>query len=221
MLILASASPRRQDALRALGLDFQVEVSHAEESLPPQPDPGDPVPIAQAKAADIATHHPDAVVLAGDTIVTVDGLALGKPGVPDVAEEMLRTLRGRRHAVRTGLALIAASGQKTGEVAAPLTMRQYSDDEIAGYVATGEPLECAGAYDIHRRGGRLIASVEGCFSAIVGLPIVAAAGLLEDTGITAPRDPAAVCRRLYGRPCLAENPATASACRLIGIRDES
>jgi septum formation protein len=145
--------------------------------------------------------------------VTVEGEALGKPGTPEVARQMLRRLRGRRHKVRTALALITAEHEVTRQVVAPLTMRDYSDGEIDHYVATGEPLDCAGAYDIHRLGGALIASVEGCFSCIVGLPIVETARLLRAGGVDVPGDPADVCGRLYRRPCLAAAPATAGRCQ--------
>lgn len=212
-LILASASPRRREALAALGVRHAVAVSHAEETLGAEVDPSDPVPPAVAKAIDVSAQHPGATVLAGDTIVTVDGTALGKPGTPAAAVAMLRTLRGRRHTVRTAVALVAAAGTAASEVAAPLTMRDYSDDEIEAYVATGEPLDCAGAYDVHREGSRLIAEVEGCFSAIVGLPLVEAVRLLRRAGIAVVKDPAAVCGALYGRPCLAAAPDTAERCR--------
>ena len=198
--------------MAALGIPFAVEVSKAEDSLAPQADPTDPVPIAAAKAQDIAGRYQSDVVLAGDTIVTVGGIALGKPGTVENARRMLRLLRGKRHAVRTGLALTAANSSRTGEVAAPLTMREYSDEEIDAYVESGEPLDCAGAYDIHRQGERLIADVEGCFSAIVGFPIVAAVQLLKQAGVDVDADPVRVCTHLYGRQCLAADAATRPRC---------
>ncbi|MGH2367905.1 MAG: Maf family protein [Chloroflexota bacterium] len=211
-LILASRSPRRQEALAALGLDFEIVVSRAEESLPPQPDPTDPVPLAAAKAQDIAAHQPDATVLAGDTIVVVDGQALGKPAGPPEARAMLRLLRGKEHVVRTGLALAHRGRLATAEVACPLLMRAYDETEIERYVASGEPLDCAGAYDVHRQGGALVARVAGCFSAVVGLPIAETARLLAGAGIRASHDPAVVCARLYGRACPAARQETAMAC---------
>jgi len=211
-LILASASPRRQEALRALGLPHDIVVSHAEERLPPPPDPTDPTPAARAKAADVLSQHPDAVVLAGDTIVAVNRTALGKPGTPERAAEMLRRLRGRRHAVHTAVAVHSATTAKDSCVVAPLAMRDYTDAEIERYVASGEPLDCAGAYDIHKLGGALVASYEGCFSAIVGLPIVETCRVLAEAGVTPTTDPAAVCIALYGRPCLAADPLTRPRC---------
>jgi septum formation protein len=211
-VILASASPRRQEALRTLGVTHTVVVSHVEASLPSLSHPTDPSPVAVAKAQDIASRYPDAVILAGDTIVTVDELALGKPESPEDAGRMLRRLRGKRHVVRTALAVASRGDIRVSEVPAPLTMREYSDEEIETYVASGEPLDCAGAYDIHRQGGRLIAHVEGCFSAIVGMPVVEAARLLRGVEVELERDPAVVCTQLYGRRCLAAEPATMFQC---------
>jgi septum formation protein len=211
-LILASRSPRRLEALAALGLRFQALASQVEEDLPPASDPTDPVPVAAAKARDIAAGHPDAVVLAGDTIVVLGRDALGKPIDPADAEVMLRRLRGREHVVRTGLAICATGRCQTAEVACPLMMREYSDEDVRVYIATGEPLDCAGAYDVHRLGGALVAAVRGCLSTVVGFPIVQAAAMLQAVGIEVPRDPAQVCTELYGRLCLSLRPETAGAC---------
>jgi nucleoside triphosphate pyrophosphatase len=211
-LILASASPRRQEALRALGQPHEIVISDAEERLGPQSDPTDPRPAAHAKAEDVLTRHPDALVLAGDTIVAGDGEALGKPLRPDRAAGMLKRLRGAPHTVNSAVVVRGGGTSEAGLVIAPLTMRRYSDQEIAEYVATGEPLDCAGAYDIHRRGGALIESVEGCFSAIVGLPIAEACRLLAHAGIAPQEEPAVVCSALYGRRCLAADPLTRPRC---------
>lgn len=211
-LILASASPRRQEALKALGLAHSIAVSNAEDHLPPPAVPTDPLPAARAKAADVRASHLDAVVIAGDTIVAIDGDALGKPGVPMRASQMLRRLRARHHAVHTGVVVATPDATTEACIVAPLTMRRYSDDEIDRYVATGEPLDCAGAYDVHRLGGALIDSIDGCFSAIVGLPIVEASRLLAEAGITPETDPVSVCSALYGRACLAASPLTRARC---------
>jgi septum formation protein len=211
-VVLASRSPRRREALAALGVPFETVVSRAEEHLAPQPEPTDPVPVASAKALDVAAARPRDAVLAGDTIVDLQGTALGKPDGPAEAVEMLRRLRGRVHRVRSGLALAAGGTLLTCEVAAPVLMRPYADAEVERYVATGEPLDCAGAYDVHRQGGALVAAVEGCFSAVVGLPIVAATALLTEGGVDVPRAAAPTCTALYGRPCLAGAPETAERC---------
>lgn len=237
-LVLASRSPRRQEALTALGYPFLIFVSEVERRLGQLDDPTDPVPIAAAKAIDGAEGHPHATVLAGDTIVVLqetllvrsshlpDGVAakapstlpgtrnahLGKPADRTEARDMLRRLRGRRHIVRSALAISSAAGQVTAEVASPVEMRAFTDAELEAYVAGDEPLDCAGAYDVHRQGGSLVADVAGCYSAVVGLPVVAAAVLLGDAGLAAPHDPVRTCSHLYGRPCLAERGETASLC---------
>jgi septum formation protein len=219
-LVLASRSPRRREALAALGLSFETVVSDVESRLGPLPDPTDPLPVATAKALDILASRPDAVIVGGDTIVDLQGQALGKPDGADEATAMLRRLQGRRHAVRSAVAVAtagsppAASGAtlSTCEVAAPVRMRDYDPLEVERYVASGEPLDCAGAYDVHRLGGALVLAVEGCFSAVVGLPLVAAVALLRDAGVGVPQGPARTCSRLYGRPCLAERQETAWRC---------
>jgi septum formation protein len=225
-VVLASRSPRRQEALTALGVAYETVVSAAEETLGPQPDPADPVPVARAKCLDVAGHRPHATVLAGDTIVDLSGTPLGKPEGPAGAREMLVRLRDRDHQVRSAVAVATPGAALSGgpapagpgtlttcEVVSPVRMGAYTDATIARYVASGEPLDCAGAYDVHRQGGALVAAVGGCFGAVVGLPIVAAAALLREAGVAVPADAAAVCARLYGRPCLAATPETAGHCR--------
>lgn len=211
-LVLASRSPRRQEALAALGYPFLIFVSDVERRLGQLDDPTDPVPIAVAKAMDGAGEHPRAVVLAGDTIVVLQQTPLGKPADRREARDMLRRLRGRRHVVRSGLAIFSAAGRVTAEVASPVEMRAFADEELEAYVAGDEPLDCAGAYDVHRQGELLVADVTGCYSAVVGLPVVAAAALVADAGLAAPRDPVRTCSRLYGRPCLAARAETARHC---------
>lgn len=222
-LVLASRSPRRREALAALGVAFGTAVSYVEEELPPASDPTDPVPVAAAKALDVAAQHPEDFVLAGDTLVILDGQALGKPGVPERAREMLRALRGRQHAVCTALALVPGgngAGLMTAQVSCPLVMRLYTDDEVDRYVSTAEPLDCAGAYDAHRGGGALVERYTGCFSAVVGLPLVETARLLTAAGISVDQDAAVVCTRLYGRRCQAERSETAFACRDVRASGE-
>jgi septum formation protein len=239
-LVLASRSPRRREALSALGLSFETVVSDVESRLGQLPDPTDPIPVATAKALDVLAARPDAVVIGGDTIVDLQGEALGKPDGAGEAAAMLSRLKGRRHAVRSAVA-VASAGTPPGalasagsppapggaagtapgargaalrscEVAAPVRMRDYDPAEIERYVATGEPLDCAGAYDVHRLGGALVQAVEGCFSAVVGLPILAAVSLLQDAGVAVPQGAAQTCARLYGRPCLAQRPEAAGQC---------
>jgi septum formation protein len=142
--------------------------------------------LALRKARAVAGRHPLALVLAADTVVVVDSEPLGKPADPADAAAMLRRLRGRAHEVMTGVALIdARSGREAAEtVTSRVSMRDYSEAEIARYVATGEPLDKAGAYAIQGIGGALVAGFEGSRSNVVGLPLAATAALLRRFGLT-------------------------------------
>ena len=171
-LLLASASPRRLELLRALGLEPLVRPADVDETLRPGEDPHDAAErLARAKAAAVAEGAPDgAVVLAADTIVVLDGEALGKPRDDDDARRMLRALRGRGHDVVTGVALardgILVSGRETTEVLfAPMT-----DEEVDAYVASGEPSDKAGAYALQGLGGLFVERITGTPSNVIGLP---------------------------------------------------
>jgi septum formation protein len=131
-------------------------------------------------------------VLGADTIVVLDGEALGKPSGPADAAAMLRRLRGRVHDVMTGVAVVdAATGREAVQtVTSRVSMRPYSDAEIAAYVATEEPLDKAGAYAIQGAGAALIAGLQGSWSNVVGLPLEATAALLRQFGVAVSAPPA-------------------------------
>jgi septum formation protein len=159
----------------------------------------DPIPLADAvarlalrKARAVAARRRSGLVLGADTIVVIDGEALGKPSGRAEAAAMLRRLRGRAHEVMTGVALIdAATGREAAEtVSSRVTMRAYSEDEIAEYVASGEPLDKAGAYAIQGAGGALVAGLAGSRSNVVGLPLGATVALLRRFGATVSAPPA-------------------------------
>ena len=178
---MASGSPRRRELLGRLGLEFVVVPSEIEERLDGAPTPEVVAALALAKARAVAARVGDGVVIGADTVVVIDGVALGKPLDDADARAMLRRLRGREHEVVTGVALIdAASGRE--ESAAEVTrvvMADVGDDVIDGYVATGEPLDKAGAYAIQGRGGALVAGFAGSYSNVVGLPLRLTAELLR------------------------------------------
>lgn len=202
-LTLASGSPRRRELLAALGIPFTVVVSNEAEPLLKGIAPRkQAVQLALRKARAVAAVTADGCVLGADTIVVLDGEILGKPADPADAVVMLQRLRGRRHDVHTGLALInaATSDEFTDSVTAIVTMRDASDDEIAAYVDTGEPLDKAGAYGIQGLGGALVASYAGCFNTIVGLPLCGVATLLRAAGLAMPANKPA-CLRPDGAPC--------------------
>ncbi len=156
-----------------------------DETLDPVPLPDAVAALALRKARAVAVRRRSAIVLGADTIVVVDGEALGKPSGPAEAAAMLQRLRGRAHAVMTGVAVVdAATGAEAAQtVTSRVTMRAYSEAEIADYVATGEPLDKAGAYAIQGIGGVLVASLEGSRSNVVGLPLAATAALLRRFGV--------------------------------------
>lgn len=174
-LVLASQSPRRRELLRRLGLPCTVHPSEADEAVVPGTPPDALVrELALLKAADVARQHPDALTLGADTIVVLDGDVLGKPADTDEARAMLRRLSGRTHIVYSGLALVhPPDGREvTAYEATDVTFAPLSDDEIAAYVATGAPMDKAGAYGIQDDFGALfVARVEGDYYNVVGLPL--------------------------------------------------
>ncbi|MEZ4563428.1 MAG: Maf family protein [Thermomicrobiales bacterium] len=201
-LVLASGSPRRRELLSVLGIPFTVVVSSEPEPLLEGiAQREQTVQLALRKARAVAASLPAGWVLGADTIVVLDGEILGKPADPADAVAMLQRLRGRSHEVYTGLALVnAATGDEfTASVPATVTMRDYDDEEIAAYVATGEPLDKAGAYGIQGLGGALVTGYEGCFNTIVGLPLCGVAALLREAGFPMLLEP--VCLRPDGTDC--------------------
>jgi len=179
-VILASASPRRRELLRFICPDFDVVPSGADERLDEAPSPEAAARLALRKARAVAKHAGQGIVLAADTLVVVDGLALGKPSDAEDARAMLRRLSGRRHHVITGVAVIDATGlrERSGAVVSQVFMRELGAAEIEAYVASGEPDDKAGAYAIQGLGGRLVAALLGSYTNVVGLPLPAVRLLL-------------------------------------------
>lgn len=192
-LILASSSPRRQELLARLVNSFEVIPSHIEEIFNPELQEID-VKVAdlarQKAAAILQTQALDSeqacLVLGADTVVYLDGEILGKPQDEAEAERMLTALSGRQHQVLTGLALVSqANGQMqvwTGCVCSQVQMRSIDADERAAYIATGEPLDKAGAYGIQGRAQAFVTGIEGSYENIVGLPLEATRELLLQAG---------------------------------------
>ena len=171
-LILASSSPRRRQLLELIGLPFLVVPPATDE----QPLPGEePISFvrraARDKALEVAHRHPDEPVLGADTVVEIDRTILGKPGTPDVAEEMLRTLSGREHLVHTAVALVNDGRCHDLIDTAHVRCVNFTEQVISWYVSTGEPLDKAGAYAVQGLGGLLVEKVEGSPNTVVGLPI--------------------------------------------------
>jgi septum formation protein len=148
------------------------------------------VRLALAKARDVAGRVGPAVVLGADTLVVLDGRALGKPESRADARAMLAALAGRTHEVVTAVAVIGLDGAAhVATVASGVVMRAYSPAEIEAYVATGESDDKAGGYAVQGDGGHLVARVEGCYTNVVGLPVGAVTRLLRKAGVTVPRPP--------------------------------
>jgi len=171
-LILASSSPRRRQLLELIGLPFKVIPPRTDEQLKAGEEPISFVRRAACeKAIEVANRQPGEPVLGADTVVEIDRTILGKPGSPDAAEEMLRTLSGREHLVHTAVALVKDG--RCHEIVDTVRVRfvDLSDRLISWYVSTGEPLDKAGAYAVQGLGGLLVEKVEGSPYTVIGLPI--------------------------------------------------
>jgi len=172
MLVLASASPRRQELLRNAGIVFDVQPAH----IPEGPVPGEQARdcaerLAREKAMAVAKHRPGDVVLGADTVVAMGGQILGKPVDSADAVRMLRMLSGREHQVITGVCVVANGQSSVASETTAVTMSEISEKEIADYVATGEPMDKAGAYAIQGIASSWIPRIEGDYSNVVGLPV--------------------------------------------------
>lgn len=183
-IILASASPRRRELLATVGCDFEVIVSDADETLEAGTPPSDAVEeLARRKCAAVAALHPDRVVLAADTLVALDGDVLGKPADAADAAAMLHRLSGRENVVHTGVAVARGGRVLSAVETTRVKFRELSDGEIERYVASGEPLDKAGAYGIQAKGALLAEAIHGDYFNVVGLPLVLSARLLAEFDI--------------------------------------
>jgi len=199
MIVLASASPRRQEILRNAGISFSVQAADIDETpLKDELPRACAERLAREKALAIWHTHPQDLVLGADTIVVVEESILGKPVDADDAARMLRLLSGRVHQVITGVCVAGAVGSAsaadggssrnadeqpaTGSETTLVTMNELSDEEIRGYVATGEPMDKAGAYAIQGIASRWIPRIEGDYSNVVGLPVSLVYRMLRERG---------------------------------------
>jgi septum formation protein len=184
-VILASQSPRRRELLRRICLEFEVVPSGVDETL----EAGRLAPavtnLALRKAEAVAQRVGRGVVVAADTVVVIDDVVLGKPAGQDEAKTMLVRLRGRQHEVLTGVGLVdAGSGRAVANaVVSRVLMAAYSDATIEEYVASGSPLDKAGAYAIQDLQGALVDAVVGSYTNVVGLPVEATRWLLAGFGV--------------------------------------
>jgi len=172
-LVLASASPRRRELMGLITHNFAVCPADVDETLRPgAPLDEEVVRLSGLKAYAALKLHPGCVCVGSDTIVAIDGLALGKPRDASHAREMLRMLRGRTHEVLTGLAVVPPSGEPiTLRTRTEVAFRAFGDGELEDYLSTGDPLDKAGAYGIQGPGALLIEKINGDYYSVMGLPV--------------------------------------------------
>jgi MAF protein len=204
-LILASNSPRRRQLIALAGWDFIVSVSDVDESTRENESPAEYVlRLAESKArAGMSRANADQIILAADTTVVDGSDILGKPQDEAEAAQMLTRLRGRTHQVYTGVALLRMSDgillKDLGVTDVP--MRDYSDEEIRAYVATGDPLDKAGAYAIQHAQFRPVAHMDGCYASVMGLPLCHVVRLMRKMGIEPRADVPVNCQKLLEYEC--------------------
>lgn len=202
-LILASASPRRHDYLTVLGLDFTVHTADIDETPLPDENPAAMVArLSQRKAEAVAVHYARGLILAADTTVVLNDENLGKPESPAEAFSMLEALRTRAHWVLSAIYLLdVASGRRYADMSRTrVQMRAYTNLEIEAYIATGDPMDKAGAYAIQHPVFAPVAHLEGCYAGVVGLPLGVLAAGLRRFGMMVP-PVAAHCAAHTGQPC--------------------
>ena len=182
-LILASGSPRRRELLAQMGYTFEIQVQNVDENVTGHAR--DVVAIlSRRKAEAVASTRTEGIIIASDTLVSLDGAALGKPRDAEDAHRMLTALSGRTHEVFTGVTIIdAASGRsETRAVRTGVRFRELSDAEIDAYIATGEPMDKAGAYAIQGGAARFVETLDGSFENVVGFPVEVVGELLKHFG---------------------------------------
>lgn len=183
MIILASSSPRRRELMSMIGLNYIVETSGEEEVQPVGLPPAEYVKtLALQKARPVADAHPHDCVIGADTIVLLDGDVLGKPYTPDVAKQYLSRMQGKTHTVFTGLAVLKEGRADVRHCETIVTFAPMTAAEIEAYVATGEPLDKAGAYGVQGPGGVFVERIEGNYFNVIGLPLPLLYAMLVDAG---------------------------------------
>jgi septum formation protein len=180
MLILASSSPRRRELLTQAGIAFTVQPADVDETHRAGESPeAFTLRLAREKAEAVLAKNPGATVLGADTIVVCDQEILGKPSDETDAARMLKKLSGRDHQVITGVALVSPAGTQTRAETTTVSVRKISEEEINDYIATGEPMDKAGAYAIQGIAAKFILQIEGNYTNVVGLPIEAVQQMLS------------------------------------------
>ena len=186
-IVLASSSPRRRELLSLIGVAHTVQPADVDETLLPGEQPAPHAErLARAKAATVTERldgEADALVIGADTIVVVDGDVLGKPRDAAAATGMLRRLAGRSHTVYTAVAVARGPRVVSGVESVDVTFRTLSDPEIAQYIATGEPMDKAGAYGIQGYGATIVERIVGDYFAVMGLALGRLVRLMAEVGV--------------------------------------
>lgn len=186
-IVLASGSPRRQELLQRIGItDFDIRVPQTEETYPAGLSPRQTVEYISREKSDAAAAlcTPEEIIITADTMVFLDDQRLGKPVDEADALRMLTALQGRRHTVRTGVTLRQGDKSLTQSEATDVCFRSASESELLAYIATGEPMDKAGAYGVQGKGALLVERLEGDFFNVMGLPVLRLSRMLEYFGIS-------------------------------------
>ena len=186
-IVLASASPRRQELLRRIGIaDFDVRVPEADETFPEGLTPPEVVAYISREKAEAAARlcGPEDIVITADTMVFLDQARLGKPRDEAHALEMLTALQGRKHTVCTGVSVCQGDRRLTETESTDVFFRSATEAELRRYIASGEPMDKAGAYGVQGRGALLVERLEGDFFNVMGLPVLRLARMLEAFGVS-------------------------------------
>jgi len=178
--VLASASPRRRELLDLIGIQHTVDPADIDESMHAgELPPAHVERLAREKASKVAARHPDALVIAADTVVVLEGRVMGKPRTEDEAYGMLSDLSGATHTVLTGMACTFNGKLESSVDDVSVTFRSLSRDEIRDYIATGEPMDKAGSYGIQGYGATIVRRIDGDYFAVMGLSLVRLVELMQ------------------------------------------
>jgi septum formation protein len=184
-VVLASSSPRRRELLALIGIPHEVRPANIDETMRPREAPRRHAErLAREKAGAIATRDPDRITIGADTVVVINRKVLGKPADVDDAARMLRMLSGREHTVITAVAVSRGRKLRSAIEEVRVKFRRLRAEEIDAYIATGEPMDKAGAYGIQGYGATIVERIEGDYFAVMGLPLVRLVGLMRDVGVT-------------------------------------
>jgi septum formation protein len=183
-VVLASGSPRRHQLLNLIGIEHEVDPANIDETMRPREAPRRHAErLAREKASLVAVRDPDLITIGADTVVVINRKVLGKPTDTNDAARMLGILSGREHTVITAVAVARGRKLRSAVEEVRVRFRRLREDEIEAYIATGEPMDKAGAYGIQGFGATIVERIEGDYFAVMGLPLVRLVGLMRDVGV--------------------------------------